>query len=586
MTTVGSTVNRDDQSGNENALLAAVADPAWRKAVARASSQSGVLVSVLDAGGEPLDAAHAFSPAQRNLLRTLAESGVPDAEVAGIGPACATRFVCGAQPVVLFLSSEGDLDRSMLATICGLLQSILEVIVQRHAELSAHETLIDEQKAIIDHIGDGLMVLGHGGIIRHANTVAGRILGIDPINAIGEPLGKLIDFEPIIGPIFSTGVGYIDRELIIDSPARHLHLLDTAIPITNSCGRVVSVVNTFREFKRIRKIVGKYAGNHARYTFGHIIGQSAGLLDAVASARKAARGAANLLLSGESGVGKEVFAQAIHNESERQGHPFIAINCAALPHDLIESELFGHAPGSFTGATREGRPGKFESADGGTVFLDEISELPLDVQAKLLRVLQEREVTRLGDTRGIQIDVRIICASNRDLQAMVRDRTFREDLYYRCNVIDIAIPPLRRRTDDIPVLANFFVAKYAALLRKNVYGFTPSAMQKLTAYAWPGNVRELENFVERMVNLTDDPHIADVTALDRASQSPEAVSAGVHNTKGAGVMSLAEAERLAIEEALRSCDFNMTRCSTVLAVSKPALYAKLKRHGIRLRRTI
>jgi sigma-54 dependent transcriptional regulator, acetoin dehydrogenase operon transcriptional activator AcoR len=411
-------------------------------------------------------------------------------------------------------------------------------------------------------------------------------IGIDPVKAIGRPLDELIDFEPIIGPIFSTGVGYVDRELIIDSPARHLHLLDTAIPITNACGRVVSVVNTFREFKRIRKIVGKYAGSHARYTFENIVGKSTGLLNAVASARKAARGSANLLLSGESGVGKEVFAQAIHNDSERQGHPFIAINCAALPHDLIESELFGHAPGSFTGATREGRPGKFESADGGTVFLDEISELPVDVQAKLLRVLQEREVTRLGDTRGIQIDVRIICASNRDLQAMVRAKAFREDLYYRCNVIDIAIPPLRQRQDDIPVLASFFVAKYAALLRKNIYGFTPRAMQQMSGYTWPGNVRELENFVERMVNLSEDGTISDVGSLFRGMQTPDVVSDGVREAEPPQVVSLAEAERRAIEEALRSCAFNMTRCATVLAVSKPALYAKLKRHGIRLRRTL
>lgn len=306
----------------------------------------------------------------------------------------------------------------------------------------------------------------------------------------------------------------------------------------------------------------------------------------MASARKAARGSANLLLSGESGVGKEVFAQAIHNDSERQGHPFIAINCAALPHDLIESELFGHAPGSFTGATREGRPGKFESADGGTVFLDEISELPVDVQAKLLRVLQEREVTRLGDTRGIQIDVRIICASNRDLQAMVRAKAFREDLYYRCNVIDIAIPPLRQRQDDIPVLASFFVAKYAALLRKNIYGFTPRAMQQMSGYTWPGNVRELENFVERMVNLSEDGTISDVGSLFRGMQTPDVVSDGVREAEPPQVVSLAEAERRAIEEALRSCAFNMTRCATVLAVSKPALYAKLKRHGIRLRRTL
>jgi sigma-54 dependent transcriptional regulator, acetoin dehydrogenase operon transcriptional activator AcoR len=577
----------DRQSGVEaTALLAALADPAWQKARERTLSQSGITLSVLDAKGMPLDGGIALSLVDKNAVRAFAEADINEVKAIGIGAACATLFLCGGQRIVLLASSAGSLDRAMLAAICGVLQSVLEVIVQRHMELAVRETLIEEQKAIIDHIGDGLMVLARGGIVRHANTVAGRILGIDPVKAIGRPLDELIDFEPIIGPIFSTGVGYVDRELIIDSPARHLHLLDTAIPITNACGRVVSVVNTFREFKRIRKIVGKYAGSHARYTFENIVGQSAGLLNAVASARKAARGSANLLLSGESGVGKEVFAQAIHNDSERQGHPFIAINCAALPHDLIESELFGHAPGSFTGATREGRPGKFESADGGTVFLDEISELPLDVQAKLLRVLQEREVTRLGDTRGIQIDVRIVCASNRDLQAMVRAKAFREDLYYRCNVIDITIPPLRQRQDDIPVLASFFVAKYAALLRKNIYGFTPRALQQMSAYAWPGNVRELENFVERMVNLSEDGAIGDVSSLFRGMQTAEAVVENVGDIEPPQVVSLAEAERRAIEEALRSCAFNMTRCAAVLAVSKPALYAKLKRHGIRLRRTL
>ena len=566
-----------------NALLAALNDPAWQKARDHALSKSGISASVLDADGVPLDGNEMLSPADKDAIELLTECNARDAEVIEIGKACAISFMCGVQRFVLFVSVAGTVERRALATMCGLLQIILDSIVRRHLELAAHETLIEEQKAIIDHIGDGLMVLSRGGIVRHANTVAGRILGIDPVNAIGRPLGELIDFAPIVGPIFSTGVGYVDRELIIDSPARHLHLLDTAIPITNACGRVVSVVNTFREFKRMRKIVGKYAGNHARYTFDNIVGQSARLLDVVAAARKAARGAANLLLTGESGVGKELFAQAIHNASERQGHPFIAINCAALPHDLIESELFGHAPGSFTGATREGRPGKFESADGGTVFLDEISELPFDVQAKLLRVLQEREVTRLGDTRGIQIDVRIICASNRDLQEMVRAKTFREDLYYRCNVIDIYIPPLRWRPDDIPVLTSFFVAKYAALLRKDIYGLTPRALEQMVLYPWPGNVRELENFVERMINLSEDGKINDVSSLFRGTQPPGAV--GACEAESAQVVSLAEAERRAIEAALHTCGFNITRCSTMLAVSKPALYAKLKRHGIHLQRT-
>jgi len=295
-----------------------------------------------------------------------------------------------------------------------------------------------------------------------------------------------------------------------------------------------------------------------------------------------------LLLSGESGVGKEVFAQAIHNGSSRESQPFIAINCAALPHDLIESELFGHAPGSFTGATRDGRPGKFESADGGTVFLDEISELPIDVQAKLLRVLQEREVTRLGDTKGIPIDVRIICASNRDLQAMVRDKEFREDLYYRCNVIEIPIPPLRSRLEDIPVTANFFLSKYSTLLNKNIYGFSANALRQLNDYAWPGNVRELENLVERIVNLSEGGNIADVAEFLRTGSSAKAVAqtSTAAAPDASRVISLRDAERQAIEHALAACNCNVTRCATLLKVSKPALYAKLKRHHIKIERSL
>ncbi|WP_081077130.1 sigma-54 interaction domain-containing protein [Burkholderia pseudomultivorans] len=532
--------------------------------------------------------------AARDVLREH-EIATVDAHAAGAdGLHCAVaRVSAGASKVYLVALRRYGRDAPSLHDMLALLGINLAVSLKSYFDLVAHQTLVEEQKAIIDHIGDGLMVLGQGGIVRHASTVAARILGIDPATSIGKPLGALIDFEPIIAPIFTTGVGYVDRELIIDSPARHLHLIDTAVPIKNSCGQVVSVVNTFREIKRVRSIAGKYAGNYARYTFDSIVGQSDSLLAAIGAARKAAQGAANLLLSGESGVGKEVFAQSIHNASARQAQPFIAINCAALPHDLIESELFGHAPGSFTGATKEGRPGKFESADGGTVFLDEISELPIDVQAKLLRVLQEREVTRLGDTRGIPIDVRIICASNRDLEAMVAAKEFREDLYYRCNVIEIPIPALRSRKSDITPTANYFLSKYATLLDKKIFGFGPKALDQLNAYAWPGNVRELENLVERIVNLSDEGIIDDVSALLRPSRGvggDPAAAPGQQDIAEArrdpAVQSLKDVERKAISLALAACQFNVTRCAAVLEISKPALYAKVKRYNIKLERPL
>lgn len=465
---------------------------------------------------------------------------------------------------------------ALLSATCGLLRDARD-----------QARLIEEQQAMVDHIADGLLVLEPGAVVRHINRTAARLLHLAPEKAVGRPLGSLVDFRTVVEPVFATGEGYVDRELIIASPSLNLHLMDTAVPVRDTNGRVVSVVNTFREIQRVRHLAQRLAGSHARYRFEDIIGRSPVLQRAVADARKAARGNSNVLLSGESGVGKEVFAQAIHNASQRCEGAFVAINCAALPRDLIESELFGYAAGSFTGARREGRPGKFEAASGGTVFLDEVSELPLDVQAKLLRVLQEREVVRVGDTRGLPVDVRVIAASNRDLGQMVADRLFRGDLYYRCRVIEIELPALRQRPDDVPLLAHHFLSKYAGLLEKPVYGFAASAMQRLQVHPWPGNVRELENVIERAVNLCDHPEVDEgVLGLPARGQDAEAVPAGDEASApaAAGPLALAEVEKTAIEAAIRHAGHNLTLASRLLGISKPTIYAKVRRHGIVVQR--
>ncbi|SAK67282.1 sigma-54 dependent transcription regulator [Caballeronia catudaia] len=575
-------------------LESALASSRWRDARRLAAREANACIFTLDRSGHVLEGADAadeafFAQCPSDRLAALAEAATSSDR------RCVTIPLQGAQAFALRVDAHGR--RVFLIALrapssgdptpapwIALLGATLDVLLQSAFDLAAYDTLVEEQRAIIDHIGDGLMVIGQGHVLRHVNSVAGRILGIDPKTSIGKTLNEVIDFEPIIGSIYRTGVGYVDRELIIDSPARHLHLLDTAIPIKNRCGEVVSVVNTFREMRRVRKMAGRYAGNHARFTFDSVIGTSAGLKRAVDAAKKAARGASNVLLSGESGVGKEVFAQAIHNASARAAQSFIAINCAALPHALIESELFGHAPGSFTGAAREGRPGKFESADGGTVFLDEISELPIDVQAKLLRVLQEREVTRIGETRGIPVDVRIICASNRDLASMVIAKTFREDLYYRCNVIEILIQPLRERREDIRAMVAFFLERYCTRMHKPMPEIAEAALLQLEAHDWPGNVREIENLVEKIVNFNEGERIADVASLLGGASVAKA-GAGASAQRGEPV-SLKEAERVAIESALQACHFNVTNCAKLLQVSKPALYAKMKRHGIRVERGI
>ena len=454
------------------------------------------------------------------------------------------------------------------------------------ALLERQRQLIEELQTLVNHVPYGLMVLEPGGVVRHLNAEAARQLRLPRHLAQGRTLGSLLDFDTMVEQVFLTGEGYTDRERIISTPRFQLHVLDSAVPVKAADGRVLSVVNTFREIQGAHRLADRLAGSHARHTFGSVLGRSPALLAALATARKAAHGGANILLSGESGTGKEVFAQAIHNESPRRDGPFIAVNCAALPRDLIESELFGYAPGAFTGAQREGRPGKFEAAQGGTIFLDEVSELPLDVQAKLLRVLQEREVVRLGSTRAIAVDARVVTASNRDLQALVERQEFRADLYYRCHVIGVTLPPLRDRPADIALLAQHFLERYAAALGKPVRQIPAEVLAALLRHPWPGNVRELENTLERLVNLSEGDAL-DVALL---SLAPAHVARDAHaptpSTPAASAGSLKDAERQAIVQALRAHRFNVTRAAQTQGIAKPTLYAKLRLHGIALERPL
>jgi two-component system, NtrC family, response regulator AtoC len=251
-----------------------------------------------------------------------------------------------------------------------------------------------------------------------------------------------------------------------------------------------------------------------------VVGKSEKMKEAVDTARKAAASKATVLLLGESGTGKEVFARAIHNWSERKNQPFVAINCVGLSKELLESELFGHEKGAFTGADQL-KKGKIELANGGTVFLDEVGDVSQELQTKLLRFLQEREFDRVGGVRPIRVDVRIVAATNRDLDAAVKEGRFREDLYHRLNVVPIILPPLKERAEDIPVLAQYFLERYTREIKKKFSGITEEALQKLCAYDWPGNVRELANVIERAVVLGQGPVIApqDLSARIVAAQS-------------------------------------------------------------------
>lgn len=312
----------------------------------------------------------------------------------------------------------------------------------------------------------------------------------------------------------------------------------------------------------------------ARYGLEHIIGQSPAMQEVFDTIRQVAPTRATVLVQGESGTGKELVAHALHQLSPRSKGPFIAVHCAALSTTLLESELFGHEKGAFTGAA-ERRRGRFELADGGTLFLDEIGEIDAALQVKILRVLEERRFERVGGTETIEVDIRLIAATNRDLKQMVAEGTFREDLFYRLDVVAVRLPPLRERVGDLPLLVQHFVATLARENGKSLDGITPEAMQALSAYGWPGNVRELRNMIERMVVLArgDRLTLRDVPPHLRGGDEAGAL-------RGGG-LSLEANEKAMIIRALKASDGNVTRAAEELGISRRTLHRKLNEYGLR-----
>jgi Nif-specific regulatory protein len=316
------------------------------------------------------------------------------------------------------------------------------------------------------------------------------------------------------------------------------------------------------------------------YDFDRIIGSSGALEKVLGIVRKVAKANTTVLVRGETGTGKELIAGAIHHNSHRAARTFIKVNCAALQENLLESELFGHEKGAFTGADKQ-RIGRFEQADGGTLFLDEIGDMSANTQAKVLRVLQEQEFERLGGTRTIKVDVRLIAATNRDLPAMVAAGTFREDLYYRLNVVTIDMPPLRERKEDIQALAGFFIRRFAGELKKRIEGLEPEALKLLMRYNWPGNIRELENAIERAMLLADGHHIAveDLRLGDQTATGAPREAASIVKIPPTGIP-LEEIERLALVEALKMSNWVQKDAAELLAISPRVMNYKIKTLGI------
>lgn len=364
-----------------------------------------------------------------------------------------------------------------------------------------------ELSTILNSISEGVLAIDKAAKISHINEVACKLLACNMEEVMGLPINELLGNSTVLLDTLRTGHLYQLEECKIRRAERSIRFLTSSIPILTNQGRIIGAVATLQDFQQVERVILKAGKLRQWITFDDIVHQSQKMARLIASARMVARSSSTILLRGESGSGKEVFAKAIHAEGSKTRTAFIPINCSALTDTLLESELFGYEEGTFTGALKGGKKGLFEQAHGGTLFLDEIGDISPRLQAQLLRVLQEGTIRRIGGNKEIEVDARIIAATNRNLELMVKEGAFREDLYYRLNVIPLAIPPLRERKEDIPLLTQHLIRKICTKLNKPEVFLTKESMDYLLEEGWPGNVRQLENTLERLINLTDTTEI-------------------------------------------------------------------------------
>ena len=437
----------------------------------------------------------------------------------------------------------------------------------------------EQLDAILTSVHDGILAVNQDSIITQCNPAAVHMLRLSAQQVQGRPLGPKLFKNLLIQETLQTGCQYHNREVFI--AVDQGYCVVSTIPLRSNRGEVVGVVAMIRDTQDVRNLMRSMATS-LPVTFDDIPFISPIMEEVVGQARRYATSDSTILINGETGTGKELFARALHSASGRANAAFVPINCAAIPDTLLESELFGYAEGAFTGAIKGGKPGLFELANGGTLFLDEVGDVSAHLQVKLLRVLQEQRVRRGGSNKEVAINVRIIAATNRNLEDMVGDKTFREDLYYRLNVIPLVIPPLRERFEDIRLLSELFLKQFAEKLQRSVKGLSVLAIQRLEGYNWPGNVRELKNIIERAVNLVDGVEVQSehifLGHLSGSKVMPTLVQFETYQTLEER---LGELERVILQEtALRFR--SSRRMGAVLGLSHTAVLKKMHKYQLTL----
>lgn len=458
-----------------------------------------------------------------------------------------------------------------LGMVLGIANSI-ERQIRIDKISNENQRIIRKQEMIMELITDGVMIVDSSGKVTEINKYGLQVFGMAKNEIVNQSLAKLVPSGLDIDNIFTTQRMLKDREIdFVLQDKDCSYSVSTAI-IRNEKGLPESLILTFTPIKNIHALVNRMTGSVARYTFEHMIGNSLAFQETIRQGKLAALANSNVLITGESGTGKELMAQAIHNASNRFHKPFIVINCGALPRGLIVSELFGYEGGSFTGSKKDGNPGKFELADGGTIFLDEIGDLPLDAQVTLLRVIEEKVVYRIGSNKPKAIDVRIIAATNKNLAEEVQNNTFRQDLFYRLNVLSINMPSLRNRHGDLEILINSAMDRIKNQMNKTELTIDRQALVLLERYDWPGNIRELENTLERAANICRDSVI-------KCSDLPHHFTG--ESVKGAPDINIIEQNEMTlIMDTLRETSGNIKQTAAKLGVARNTVYRKMKKYNI------
>lgn len=433
-----------------------------------------------------------------------------------------------------------------------------------------------EINSIFGAISEGVLSWNNDLVITHINRQAGQILGLSPSAVLGRRITEVLNVPHHLLDAFSSETALRDVEATFEVNGKAIECLVSVQPIFEGHGRVIGCILTLRPIERVRRLVHRLMGARASFTLDGLLGESRAMQQVRRQARVAAKGRAPVLLRGEPGVGKNPLAQAIHNESDRADGPFVVLNCRAIPHELMVSEFLGYEGGAFSGALAEGRPSKFELANGGTLYLEDIDGLSLEMQAALLQTLNTGHVLRLGGTRLIPVDVRLIASTSANLERLVQEGNFRADLYYRFGVFVIDLPPLRERPEDIPLLVNRFLARMSRQIGRDVR-ITSETLEILCRYNWPGNIRELENLLERLITVDGK---STITAQDL----PHAIRVGFSPARpsppAAPVQPLADLEREAILQAGWACQGHVTRMAEMLGISRTTLWRKMKQMGI------